>query len=433
MTGPLVNISVFAVIAFLVFLYWHRQHLRERKATETLARTIDAGLEPVSLHPTLDPNRCIGTGACVDACPEGDILGIVAGVAELIHPTRCIGHGACAAACPVDAITLVFGTEHRGVDIPHVSDAFETNVGGIYVAGELGGMGLIRNAVTQGRQAIENISRRRAGDDTSVYDVAIIGAGPAGIAATLQAEKMGLRYVTFDQDDIGGTVLTYPRQKIVMTQPMELPLYGKCRFREIAKEDLLDLWHEVIDKTGIRIHTRQKVEKIGRRNGHFEITSPAGTYATQNALLAIGRRGSPRKLGVPGEDSAKVTYKLIEPEQYKGQRVLVVGGGDSAVEAALALAEQPGTSVSLSYRKDTFMRIKDKNQERLGVARDQGQIDVFLESNVAHIEPERVIVAVAGEAVDLDNDYVLVMIGGELPTNFLRMAGIRVERKHGER
>ncbi|MDH3217010.1 MAG: NAD(P)-binding domain-containing protein [Candidatus Krumholzibacteria bacterium] len=433
MTEQQTTIAIAALIVPFVVAYWWRAARDEKRATRTFEHTVATGLEPVSLHPSIDPNRCIAVGTCVDACLEGEILGIVNGTAELIHPTRCIGHGTCAAACPVDAITLVFGTERRGVDIPEVRDTFETNVERIYIAGELGGMGLIRNAVTQGKEAIDNIAKRLdSSNDPAVYDVAIVGAGPAGISATLEAAKKGLRYVTLDQYDIGGTVRSYPRHKIVMTQPMDLPLYGKCRFREIEKEQLLAIWEEVIGKTGVAINTGEKVETVARRNGHYEIATSKAAYAARVILLAIGRRGTPRKLGVPGEETSKVTYNLIEPKQYAERSVLVVGGGDSAVEAALAIAKQPGSDVTLSYRKSAFARVKDKNRDSLEEAQGARRVDVVLESQVQTIAPESVVLDAAGRPLEIRNDFVLVFIGGELPTAFLRKLGVRIDTKFGE-
>ncbi len=423
-----------SVTVGIPFWYFKRHRSKEKLAREKLQKAKSLGLtEPVSLHPKIDPNRCIATGACVQACPEGEILGLINGRAELVSPTRCIGHGACQAACPVDAIALVFGTERRGVEIPHVKETFETNVSGLYIAGELGGMGLIRNAVAQGKEAVEYISHTLSRRDPAVYDVAIVGAGPAGLAATLQAEKVHLRYITLDQDDIGGTVLTYPRQKLVMTQPMDLPLYGRCGFREIRKEELLGLWQDVIQTSGIEIHTHEKVENVERQNGYFRIVSARGEYLAQRVLLAIGRRGSPRKLGVPGERSSKVAYKLIEPEQYKRRKLLVVGGGDSAVEAALALGEQAGTEVTLSYRRGAFSRIKEQNRQRLERATEAGWLRVLYESNVLEIRPDSVVLQQRGSDIVLANDYVFVFIGGELPTAFLKKLGVQIEIKFGER
>ncbi len=424
----------FALVLLIPGIYLYNYRRRMKRATQKLQKAQALGLtEPLSLHPLIDPNRCIGTAACLSACPEGEILGIIGGRAELVSPAKCIGHGACQLACPVDAISLVFGTERRGVDIPHVKPNFETNVPGIFIAGELGGMGLIRNAITQGKEAVTYIAESLSRRDPALVDVAVIGAGPAGIAATLQAEALGLKYLTLEQEDVGGTVLTYPRQKLVMTQPMEIPLWGKFNRRQITKEELIDLWMRIIDRTGIEIRTGEKVGAIARENGHFKIRTPRGEYAAQRVLLAIGRRGTPRKLGVPGERSSKVAYKLIEPEQYRKKRVLVVGGGDSAVEAALALAQQPGTDVTLSYRRNAFSRIREENHDRIHAAMQRDEVHVLFESHVKEIRREEVRIERRGEEFTIDNDYVFIFIGGELPFDFLRKIGIQIEKKFGEK
>jgi putative YpdA family bacillithiol system oxidoreductase len=427
------SLVVAAAVAIVVVYLW-RYRSATKRARRTLQKSVEAGLtEPVTLHPEVDPNRCIGTGSCVKACPEGDIIGIVNGRFSLLAPNKCIGHGACQTACPVDAISLVFGTAKRGVDIPQVRENFETNVDGVFIAGELGGMGLIRNAVTQGKQAIDNIAAKASGPDPSVKDVIIVGAGPAGLSATLQAEKSGLRHITIDQEDIGGTVLTYPRQKIVMTQPMEIPLYGKYSRREIQKEELLDLWHDIMRRTSVNVQTHERLESIVRVNGHFEVTTSRDQYAARHVLLAIGRRGTPRKLSVPGESSSKVTYRLLEPEQYRRKKLLVVGGGDSAVEAALALAAQPGTEVTLSYRKSAFSRVKEDNLERIGAAVQSGVMHAMMESHVTRIDPSSVTLASKDTEHVIQNDFVFVFIGGELPTPFLEKLGVKIETKFGER
>ena len=163
----------------------------------------------------------------------------------LVQPDHCIGHGACEAACPVEAITLVFGTEKRGIDIPQVKPTFETNVSGIYIAGELGGMGLIRKGVDQGARAIESIRKNKGTGDQ--LDVVIVGAGPAGLSASLAAKEQGLRFVTIEQEDsLGGSIYHYPRRKVAMTAPMTLPIVGKFNRYEISKEELLEFWSGAI-------------------------------------------------------------------------------------------------------------------------------------------------------------------------------------------
>lgn len=419
-----------AFILLVTFLYWRGKQRRYAAAAEALDEAIKSGLtEPSSLHPVIDPNLCCGSGACVSACPE-KALGLINHKAVLINPAHCIGHGACAPVCPVGAVKLVFGTEKRGIDIPHVQPNFETNVPGIYIAGELGGMGLVRKAAEQGRQAMESIAKSRG--NGKQLDVVIIGAGPAGLAATLGAMEKKLRSVTLEQEDsLGGTVYHYPRNKLVMTQPVILPIVGKAKLGEITKEDLLAFWQGIVERVGMKLNFRERVERVTAVEGGYMVKSERSEYFTRNVLLAIGRRGTPRKLGVPGEESAKVVYRLIDPEQYSGKKVLVVGGGDSAIEAAVATAEQPGTKVVLSYRGDAFGRVKQKNRDRLAAAEHAGKLTVLLSSTVAKIEPGHVHIDHDGKAVCHENDGVIVCAGGILPTGMLKDMGIKVETKHG--
>ena len=424
---------IYAIPAvWAVVLYLRRFRQRNREHQEALKASIEQGLmEPPSLHPIIDSTRCIGSSSCVKACPE-DALGIINNKAELINAAHCIGHGACLPACPVDAIKLVFGTEKRGIDIPQVNPNFESNVPGVYIAGELGGMGLIRKCAEQGRQAIDAI-RAVLKPGTLEYDVVIIGAGPAGIAAGLGAIQYKLKYKLIEQEEsLGGAVFHYPRNKIAMTAPVKLPLIGKVKMTEISKEKLLEFWNAVVKKTGLKIDFRERMEEIQRIEGGFTVKTQKGSYPACVVLLAIGRRGTPRKLNVPGEETSKVVYRLIDPEQYKGQRVLVVGGGDSALEAAVAIAEQKGSKVTLSYRSDAFSRVKEKNRTALKAAEETGRLRVMLKSSPTKIKPDRVTLKLDDKSVDIRNDAVIVCAGGELPTPLLKKIGVMFETKHGE-
>jgi thioredoxin reductase/ferredoxin len=405
---------------------------REAENRQIHSAALTSGMtEPASLHPVINANRCVGCGSCAAACPENKVLGVVDGKARLVNPSYCIGHGACQKACPMDAITLVFGTERRGVDIPMVNPNFETNVPGIFIAGELGGMGLIRNAVEQGRQAMESILKLDGVARGDQLDVVIVGAGPAGFSASLLALEKKLRYVTVEQESLGGTVAHFPRGKIVMTAPVTLPMVGKVKFTETTKETLLEFWQGVEAQTGIQINYGERVDAINRTDQGFDVQTSRGSYRTRAVLLAIGRRGVPRKLGVPGEELSKVVYRLIDPEQYRGQKVLVVGGGDSALEAATSIADQPGTEVSVSYRSGAFSRAKEKNRKKVEAAEAAGRLRVLLKSNVKTITEDRVQIDLEGEILELENDAVIVNAGGILPTPFLEKTGIVVETKHG--
>jgi thioredoxin reductase/ferredoxin len=423
------------LLPMLLLVAWNlrRRQAQHAVSVAALEQNRQAGLlEPASLHPLIDPVKCMGCGSCVSACPEGDVLGLVAGKAQLVNPTHCIGHGACKTACPFEAITLVFGSENRGVDIPLVSPDFETSLGGVFIAGELGGMGLIRNAVEQGRQALENICKYPGvGGGGELLDLVIVGAGPAGFSASLGAMERGLRAVTVEQETLGGTVSHFPRGKLVMTAPVRLPVVGKVNFTETTKEELLAFWEAVERKTGVRINYQERLEDISAVDGHYRVKTSRQTYSTRTVLLAIGRRGTPRKLGVPGEELPKVVYRLIDAEQYAGQHVLVVGGGDSALEAATSIADQPGSVVTLSYRSDAFSRAKEKNRMKVEQAVADGRLTVVLKSNVVAIDEREVRLEQEGRTLQLPNDAVIVSAGGVLPTPFLQKIGIKVETKYG--
>lgn len=420
-------------LPLLVALLWYlrRNRKREQRDRTHLEETQRSGIpEPVTLHPVIDPNKCIGSSACVKACPE-HALGIVRGKAVLVQPDHCIGHGACETACPVEAIRLVFGTEKRGIDIPHVKPTFETNVPGIYIAGELGGMGLVRKGIEQGVRAIESIRKHRSKGDA--LDVVIVGAGPAGFAASLAAKEAGLRFVTIEQEDgLGGCVYHYPRHKLTMTAPMKLPIIGKFNRYEITKEELLEFWNHAVRTTGLTIHFRERMESLKQSGDGFVVTTPKAEYRTANVLLAIGRRGTPRKLGVPGEEQPKVVYRLIDAEQYCGQHVLVVGGGDSAAEAALAVAAEKGTTVTLSCRGDEiFTRPKAKNRENLRLFVEKKRLTVHLHANVKAIGTDTVTVTLQEREITIKNDAVIVCAGGTLPTPMLKEIGVMVETYYG--
>jgi thioredoxin reductase (NADPH) len=432
------NIATYVlVIGFIGLLFYFYLKKHKKHSIDTIRKIEKAkelGFhEPVSLHPVVNPDICIGSAACIAVCPEHDILGLVEGRATTINASRCVGHGACFHACPVQAITLCIGTEKRGVELPHISEEFETTIPGIYIAGELGGMGLIKNAVEQGKQAMSYIASKLKNKVNAKFDVVIVGSGPAGISATLEATKRNLKFVTLEQNTLGGTVANFPRAKVVMTSPMEIPLYGKVRLTETSKSELIEMWTDVLSKNNITINEQEKVEKIEKQNEIFLVQTNKNHYTTKSVLLAIGRRGSPRKLNVPGEEKEKVYYRLLEPEMIHNQKILVVGGGDSAIESALLLADE-NNKVTLSYRGDSFSRLKPKNHEKINNASRGGKVKIILNSEVSEILDKSVILRVkdSSDLKVLENDLVYIFAGGILPTKFLEDIGIRITKKFGE-
>ena len=388
-----------------------------------------ASAPPASVHPVFNENRCIGCGSCMEACPEGDVLGIVDFETRLVNPSRCMGHGACAAACPMDAITLVSGSLARGIDLPDTKPNFASQIPGVYIVGELGGMGLIRNAIEQGRQAMESIRRQRHGGEDGGLDVLIIGSGPAGLSATLAAMGHGLRYVTLEQGGPGASLRHHPRRGIGLSVPAKLSVFGEVALAGKDKEALLALWQSIDRDTGITINYRERAEAITRNENGFLVRSSTGQYQTRAVLLATGLGGTPQKLGIPGEDSAKVAYRLTDPGQFHNRRVLVVGGGDSAVDAAIAVAQAQPQTITLVSPKSDFSRCSDQNRERLKEFELTGRIRVMPQSRV-HLIAEK-IVEIQGPAgtVELLNDDVIVCIGGIGPDALLKSLGLRMEKR----
>lgn len=393
----------------------------------------DAPQSNAKPKPLINASLCVGCGTCVHECPETGTLEMFGGKAILAHPERCTGHAKCAEVCPTNAIVLAFGGKLQTLRVPLVKENFETNVPGVFIVGELAGMGLIKTAINEGKLVIDHLKRRTAqpavtaGPDA--YDVAIIGAGPAGLSASLAAHQHGLRYLTLEQGEIAATIRQYPRQKFLMAEPIDLPLYGSLYVADGTKEALLSVWETIVNNTGVCVRTNERAEQIRRDGDFFTVATPRDTYHARYVVLSMGKRGTPRKLGVPGEELAKVAYRLIEAETYQKQSVLVVGGGDSALEAALALSRSGTNQVTLSYRGDAFQRARERNQQSLGAAEREGRISVRRKSRVLEIGTHSATLDCDGVREEIANNYTFILIGGESPEEFLRRTGVEIVEK----
>ena len=419
------------VILVPMAFYLRSQKRRAARAREAAEKGKLFSEGPKAQHPHIDVTNCIGCQSCTAVCPEGDVLAMLGGKAVLVNGYKCIGHGLCAEACPVGAISMVMASPSMGAEMPYLTPKYETSVPNLFIAGELGGLALIRNAVNQGRDCIDTVANRVAALGAArslpgVYDVLIIGAGPAGISASLRAMEKKLNYLTLERDEIGGTVAKYPRQKLVMTSPVEFPMYGKLKKTELSKEELLAFWNQVLRRADFKVRSGERVEDVRRgEEGIFTVVTNNGQYSSHAVVLALGRTGTPRKLGVKGEELPKVMYRLIEADHYINKRILVVGGGDSAIEAAMGLGFQKGNQVTLSYRKGSFSRIKERNAKRLEDCIRTGKVKVVLNSIPVEIKADAVILEVSGELREIPNDFVWIFAGGIPPNDFLKKIGVQ--------
>jgi thioredoxin reductase (NADPH) len=427
----LVAIVVAAVVgAFFLRGYLKSLKRQEEKAREAAAKGALFSEGPKSQHPHIDTAWCIGCGGCTSVCPEGDVLAMFAGKAVIVNGHKCIGHGLCADACPVGAITMVMASPAMNADMPRLTPEFETSLKNLFIVGELGGLALIKNAVNQGRDCVDTIAGRLAASGAQkaapdVFDLLVVGAGPAGISASLRAIENKLNYITLERDEVGGTVAKYPRQKLVMTSPVEFPMYGKFKKTELSKENLLAFWDMVLNRADFNVRTDEKVEDIKKDpDGIFTVATPNNQYRTRAVILALGRTGTPRKLGVKGEDLPKVMYRLIEADHYINKNILVIGGGDSAVEAAMGLAHQVGNTVTLSYRQAAFGRIKERNAKRIEDCMRKGKVNVLFNSNPVEFTETSVTMEVAGVRQEIPNDFVWIFAGGTPPNDFLKKIGV---------
>ena len=366
--------------------------------------------------------------SCLKACAFGAItLDEETGEARI--GKKCAGCGGCAKACPNGVISMrekAYAAEDFPLPIPQTDPAGLTNVPGMYVIGDATGDALIKIAINAGKRAIDHIAA--AGKPLAqapVQDVIIVGAGPGGLSAALSCQQKQLGFLVFDKGSFASTIQNFPKRKLVMAEPAHLPLYGPLWLQNATKEELIEKWQEIIDQTGLTIREREAVSAISHEaDGTFLVQTDQGQYQSSAVVMAIGARGSPRPLGIPDEQEPRVQYLLTDPDAFAGQRVLVVGGGDSAVEAAMSLADVADTTVSLSYRKESFDRIKALNRERLSEYEADGRITTLFKSTVARLGPGQAVLKIGQEEKLMENDVVFALLGAEPPTKFLAQAGI---------
>ena len=432
------KIEIVFLIIGIVFIWNHisKKKKKEEYAKQALKKALqNDAAEPLTLHPEVDPKLCAGCGACTRVCPEGDILSLINHKAVLVSPTKCVGHGECERACPFDAIKLIFGTKTRGHDIPRLNSNYETNVPGLYIAGELGGMGLIRNAIKQGVLATQDAIQKLKSNLPAQYDVIVVGAGPAGLASTLACIAAKKTYLCIEQNSFGGSVSNFPRQKIVMTAPAQLPIFGEMKFSKgkVSKEDLLEFWQDIRKKAGVKIQENTTFKNLENSDGVFRVTTDTGIFTSRKVILSLGVRGSPRKLGLANEDLPKVTYNLLDPSQYQDKDLAVVGGGNAAVEAAQYLAKaQYKNRVTLLVRGKDLDRCNDENRRIIYEMKQKSMLQILFETHVSKIEAEQINVTYKAQAINLKNDYLFVFAGTESPHKFLMGLGIQIEKKFGE-
>ena len=421
------------------YLLRFRRRLAQRRELSEEVSVVGA-TRPMGQFPYIDPSLCIGCGNCVAVCPEGDVLGLVGGQAVVLNGARCVGIANCQEACPVGAIEVGLGDIKGRADLPVLDEKQQTTIPGVYIAGELGGLSLVRNAIVQGRECVLEIAGRLDGcgapapgagggaeDEARTWDLLIVGSGPAGMSAALTAREKQLDFVVLEQEEsLGGTIDHYPRRKIVHTQPVEVPLYGWVKKTEQSKEELLEMFTGLHERHQLPIRFGQRVTGFAPEDGGVVVVHTSKRrFRCRNLVLAIGRRGTPRKLGVPGEELPKVFYQVRDAEQYQGLKIVCVGGGDSAVEAAMGLSAQPGNEVLISYRKPRFSRIKSKNQTRIDDEIRTGRVQALFESNLREIREDQVLIAGPEGERWIDNDLVFVFAGGEPPYPLLREGGVR--------
>jgi thioredoxin reductase len=341
----------------------------------------------------------------------------------------------------------------RTTEVPSLDDTYQSTVPRLYIVGETAGTASINLAMRSGRQSIEFIANllkfEQQATAPEVYDVAIIGCGPAGISASATAISRGLKYVALEKMTAISTIKAYPRGKFVQATSIDIAEYGSFLMEgDTSKESLLQAWEKIIAQTGVKANEREEVTSINRVGDLFEIkTNADNIYKARYVVMAIGVRGSPRHLGVKGETPERVAYNLVEPGEYQNKNLLIVGGGNAGAEVAQALANpELHNHVSYSFRTPTLgPPVTPENAEKISALQQKGLLTVYPASTVLELKPGKVVMGplagggpdrqagvgavVLTQPAEIDNDFAFAMLGAELPTRFMKSTGIRMIKK----
>ena len=317
---------------------------------------------------------------------------------------------------------------------PEIDANGETSVKGVFIIGDLTGIPLLKLAAESGKKIIDFFESdkdlqklKEASKDSGIFDLIIVGAGPAGITAGIEASKRNYKFTILEASQKFSTILNFPKGKPIIAAPEGYKQEAELKINDGTKESLLEELNEQIKNIDLQLHEGVRVERIEKQKNHLTIVTTEGSYKALRIVLAIGKTGNAKMLNIPGENLPKVFNRLIDPQEAKNEDVLVVGGGDSALETAIAVSEFAET-VTLSYRKSEFARAKQQNVERLNKLVERGKVKLRTETNVKEIkENEVVLVDKQGEVSKIENSMVFVMIGKELPTEFFRRSNIKME------
>lgn len=421
---------LWALVALSVFLVVVGRRWWIRPARKARADAVDVRPPERVRLPRIDASTCLGCSACVDACPY-DVLTLERYVAKVARPQDCCGLTTCEERCPNGSLVVHDGAAIE--DRPGVRETLESlDVPGLYLAGDLTGMPLIRNAINQGAVAVDSIVRAGRRGEAEALDVVIVGAGPAGLSAALAAKKAGLRFVLLEQGDLAQSIRSFPRGKLVFDQPLSVPLIGDLWLAESTKEELLRHWVRIVRSEKLPLRTHHRVAEIRRDPGGFWIRAEATQgestqFRAANVVLAIGRRGTPRQLPIEiAEDvQDRVFYSLADARTFAQRRCVVVGLGDVAMEATLALSYVPGSTVTVVARGADFTRGKARNIAAIRSAEAAGRLRVLWETTVTEVSASGVRVEGPEGSRTVPAEAVFVMIGAIAPWAFLASVGVK--------